>query len=489
VRSSWSCRSFSRQLEGKNEVRIMSSLAKEFAEFAISTRFEDLPPSIVHESKRLLLDSIGCALGGMRTAPGEMAISLAKRLGGPPESSIIGVNGKVSCSGAALANGQLINALDYDAVTAGGHAPPYIVAGVLAMAESTDASGKELILANALGFEISARVSNALHPVSPSSRHGLKRQDRQGYANCNFGVAAGAGKLLKLNTEKMINALGLAGHMCQVLTWQRFNYSATISGTRPMSKYGMPGWQNTGGIMASLLADMGYMGDAEVFDDEEGFWKFAGYSQWNSDIARKDLGKAWSFKDTPYKPYPSCGVLHCAIDCFLEVMEKNHLQPENVEKVKVFRGQFSFPGAPGPIKGPELTNVVDFQFGLPYILAVIAYGVKIGPEWQDMDKMKDPRVQDFAKKVVLQANPEYAKRPSLNIVEVVAKGETFRSEKTQPLYGRGGEKQLSDEQLAVKFRGNASRILAQTKIDRAIGSILNLEKMTSINEVMKQFTP
>ena len=467
----------------------MSNLAEEFANFAIETRYEDLPPSIVHESKRLLLDSIGCALGGIRTAPGEMAIKLAKRLGGLPESSIIGVNGKVSCSGAALANGQLINALDYDAVTAGGHAPPYVVAGVLAMAESTNASGKDLILANAVGFELSARVLNATHRASPSGRQGLKRQDRQGYANCNFGVVAGAGILLKLDIEKMINALGLAGHMCQVLTWQRFNYSATIYGTRPMSKYGMPGWQNTGGIMAALLAEMGYMGDSEVFDTEEGFWKFAGYSEWDPEIARKGLGKTWSFEDSPYKPYPSCGVLHCTIDCFQEVMETNHLKPEEIESIQVFRGKPSPPGSPGQIKGQELTNVVDFQFTLPYILGVVAYGVKIGPEWQDMDKMKDPRVLNFAKKVSLQDVPEASKRPSLNIVEVKAKGKTFRAEKTQPLYGRGGEKQLNDEQLAIKFKENALRILTCEKIERALDYLLNLEKVASTVEILEQVTP
>jgi 2-methylcitrate dehydratase PrpD len=467
----------------------MSNLAEEFANFSVNTRYDDLPPSIVHETKRLLLDSIGCALGGIRTAPGEMAIALAKRLGGPPESSIIGVKGKVSCSGAALANGQLINALDYDAVTAGGHAPPYIVAGVLAIAESTDACGKELILATALGFEIAARVLNAMHHVSPSVRQDNKRQDRQGYANCNFGVAAGAGKLLKLDAEKMINALGLAGHLCQVLTWQRFNYSTTIYGTRPMSKYGMPGWQNTGGIMAALLAEMGYVGDAEVFDNEEGFWKFAGYGEWDPEIARKDLGKTWSFEDSPYKPYPSCGVLHCAIDCFLELIEKNHLKPEDIERVNVFRGQSSLPGAPGPIKGKELTNVVDFQFSLPYILGVVAYGVKIGPEWQDWDTIKDPRILGFAKKVTLNVNPESSKRPSLNIVEVVAKENTFKAEKTQPMYGRKGERQLDDKQLAGKFRDNASRILTQNKIDGAIESLLNLEKMPSTVELMQEITP
>jgi 2-methylcitrate dehydratase PrpD len=256
-----------------------------------------------------------------------------------------------------------------------------------------------------------------------------------------------------------------------------------------MSKYGMPGWQNTGGILAALLAEMGYMGDAEVFDDAEGFWKFAGYSEWNSEIARQDLGKAWSFEDSPYKPYPSCGVLHCALDCFLEVMEKNHLQPEDIEKVNVFRGQVSPPGVPGPIKGQELTNVVDFQFSLPYVLGVVAFGVKTGPEWQDMDKMKDPRVLNFAKKVTLQANPESSKRPSLNVVEVVAKGKTFRAEKTQPQYGRGGEKQLNDEQLAIKFRENAARILAREKMDRAVEYLLNLERMPSIVGLMDQVTP
>jgi 2-methylcitrate dehydratase PrpD len=467
---------------------MMSNLAEEFASFATDTRYDDLPPSIVHESKRLLLDSIGCALGGTHTAPGEMAVSLVKRLGGPSESSIIGINGKVSCTGAAFANGQLINALDYDAVTAGGHAPPYIVAGILAMAESTNASGKDLILSTAIGFEISARVSNAIHTL-PSPRNGIKRQDRGGYANCNFGVAAGAGKLLNLNQEKMINALGIAGHLCQVLTWQRFNYGTTIQGCRPMTKYGMPGWQNTGGIMAPLLAEMGYMGDAEVFDDEEGFWKFAGYSGWDSNIARKGLGKMWSFDNTPYKPYPSCGALHCAIDCFQDILSQNNLKPEDIESIKIFRGRPSPPGSPGPLKGPEITNVVDFQFSLPYILGVVACGFKIGPEWQKMDTMKDPRVLCLAKKVTLEVNPESGKRPSLNVIEVVAGGKTYRGERMQPFYGRGGEQQLDDGQLAAKFRANASDILTQNKIERAVEFLLNLEKLPGSLELMNQVTP
>jgi len=97
----------------------MSNLTQELASFAVDTKYEDLPVSVVHEAKLLLLDSIGCALAAITTDKGKMSLALARRLGGPPESSIIGMGGKVSCSSAALANGELICTLDFDVLTAG----------------------------------------------------------------------------------------------------------------------------------------------------------------------------------------------------------------------------------------------------------------------------------------------------------------------------------------------------------------------------------
>ena len=94
--------------------------------------------------------------------PGKMIINLAQRFGGPPESSIIGGRGKVSPSNAVLANGQLINQLDFDGMPPGGHTPPYIIPPALALAESAGASGKALIVAMAVGYEIAARVHNAV---------------------------------------------------------------------------------------------------------------------------------------------------------------------------------------------------------------------------------------------------------------------------------------------------------------------------------------
>jgi 2-methylcitrate dehydratase PrpD len=95
------------------------------ARFTLDTRFEGLPSRVVRDVKFFLMDSLGCGLAGVATKPGKMFISLAKRLSGPPESSIIGVDGKVSCVNAAMVNGQLINTLDIESIS--GHAAPYII--------------------------------------------------------------------------------------------------------------------------------------------------------------------------------------------------------------------------------------------------------------------------------------------------------------------------------------------------------------------------
>ena len=132
----------------------MSSISGDLAKFVVETRFDDLPEKVIQETKRSLLDSIGCAIAGVRTDKGKIAVTVAKRLGGPQESSIIAVGDRVSCSNAAFANGELINGLDYDAVP---HIPPITVPPSLAIAESVKASGKDLILATVLAEEIARR--------------------------------------------------------------------------------------------------------------------------------------------------------------------------------------------------------------------------------------------------------------------------------------------------------------------------------------------
>ena len=137
----------------------MENITQELAEFVAGIRFEDLPQDVVHESKRVLLDSIGCALAGLSTTKGKLAVRMANKLGGPPDSTILAAGDKVSSPSAAYANDNLINAMDYCEVP---HVSPWVIPAPLALAECNRSHGKELILAVAIGHEIALRMEKAL---------------------------------------------------------------------------------------------------------------------------------------------------------------------------------------------------------------------------------------------------------------------------------------------------------------------------------------
>ena len=149
----------------------MSQITRELAGFAANTRWHDLPESIIKETKLVLLDTIGFGLAALSTEKGKMNVALARRYGGPSESSIVGLSDKLSCSNAAFANGELFITLDYSNIMACGHDGVYVIPSVLAIAENVDASGKDLVLATALGLEISARLARAVgtHNITPQT--------------------------------------------------------------------------------------------------------------------------------------------------------------------------------------------------------------------------------------------------------------------------------------------------------------------------------
>jgi 2-methylcitrate dehydratase PrpD len=102
----------------------MRNISDDLVTFIVRTGYEDLPGEVVHEAKRCLLDATGCAIAGIATDKGEIAVSLARRSGGPREATVLGVGDRVSVPGAAAANAELINALDYDDIP---HIHPFAI--------------------------------------------------------------------------------------------------------------------------------------------------------------------------------------------------------------------------------------------------------------------------------------------------------------------------------------------------------------------------
>ena len=421
----------------------MENLTQKLADFAINTTFEDLPLETVYESKRLLLDSIGCALGGLSTEKGKLSVALARRLGGSPESTIIGTGDKVSSASAAFANGELLNALDYDALLSpSGHISPFVLAAPLATAELAEASGKDLITAIALSHEIAMRVAAGLvtgERFAKKVKGMMMYLPVQGYGSCIFGGTAAAGKMLGISREKMGNALGIAGYICPIPTTMKF--VSTVPST--MTKYLSAGWISKAEVISVLLAEMGYTGDKEVLDGELGFWKSFASDGWAPEMVTRGLGEDWYFSgDVSYKTYPCCGVMQVALANFYEIIDENNLQPDDIEQVRVLLNSL----AELPLwQNRQIETHIEAQFSVAYVFAVAAYRVRIGPEWQNPDTFRDPKIVEFMKKVSFETylNPTSVRgRP---MVEVVAKGGKKYSKPTTLLFG------MKDGELIEKF--------------------------------------
>jgi 2-methylcitrate dehydratase PrpD len=462
------------------------------AQFAREIRFEDLPPSVVSETKRVLMDSIGCTVGAQTVDKGKMYLALARKNGGVPEASLLGLHEKVSLTNAVMTNGELMFTLDYHNIMSGAHDVPYTVPTILAVAESTGASGKDLILATALGLEISSRLAKAVlrhftpwgTQVKPERPSGPVRT---GNAYSNFGAVAGAGRLMKLNDEKLLHAMGMAGHTCHALTYGRWG----LSERRYASKYGIPGFQGIGAINSLLLAEMGYTGDTTVLDSENGWAFFMGYKDWHPELLLEDIGKTWNFGfRLHYKPYPCCAVFHCALDCFDEIIEKNNLLPHEIEHIHAYlRANME-----GLFGQEDLECISAAQFNPRYMFSMVAHRVRRGPEWYDPDTMKDPEILRFMNKTTWQIHPDYDKAmkedplSALSKCEVTARGQTFSAEHKHRRGTVGTEVAPTDADLVNKFRHNVARNLTQEKIDRAVKAFQGLENI-QVSDLIKTLTP
>jgi 2-methylcitrate dehydratase PrpD len=467
----------------------VKTLAQRLAEFVVETKYGDLPGAVVHEAKRVLLDSTGCALGGMTVEKGRLSAALARRLGGPPESSILGTRDKVSCVAAAFANGELINALDFDAILDPViHVSPFVLPPAFVLGESKGASGRDLILAAVLGHELSARVASGLSSgrtivAEGPDRGKVLRPAVHGYSANAFGSAASAGKMLGLDAGKMANAMGIAGYSAPMQTgshWQRCGTSALV-------KYGSAGWMAQLGTTAALLADTGYTGDLSVLDGDDGFWKFSGSESWNAEKVSSNLGQDWHIVNTRYKVYPCCGIIQGSLDCLTAIVDENRLAPEEIEQVKVFLDPLS----EQPLwQTREIDNEVQAQFSVPYVVAVAAQGLPLGTEWQDPDTRKSPRVRALMDKVSFATHPDYGtaalenREARMARVDVRAQGRTYSLERN---YARGTPTpeiaRLSDRELEEKFKRNASRVLPEGKADNAVKLIWELDELSNISRL------
>jgi 2-methylcitrate dehydratase PrpD len=472
------------------------SVTGELAAFVARVRPEDVPKGIVEKVKLLLLDDIGDALGGYITDRARIALEFVQENGGGPHASVIGGH-LTSYPLASFLNGELINALDYDAIgPLGSHVTPYVTPTSLTIAERHGSSGVELITALALAHEIGGRVlsSMAQQKMVVDEPPGYKESPRFSTSGTIFGAVAGGAYLLGFNRETVANALGIAGASTPVPGNIKWHHTV---GPSIMLKYNCwSGWVAQLASVAVLLAEKGFTGDRTILDGEYGYWQMVGSPYFLVDNLLGGLGQTWHLDQVAFKMYPTCAPYHAAIEGISRLVTENQLSADDIDSIVVKCDPILL--TPNRAH-TEIHSFADMQFAVrPNMAMAVLYGDKPGPSWQTPHMYQDPRIQQLVPKISLEIHPDInailanrSREGRLPMymgseVQINAGGKLFLANVDAP---RGSqERPVGADDLIQKFRTNASYSqLSAVKSERIIDLVLNLETLADVRELCEVF--
>lgn len=469
------------------------TIIEQLADFSANTVFSRLPPEVIEECKRDMLDAMGVALAAVDQPKGKAGIACAQRMAGSSgDATIIGTAHKSTVFGAAFANGELINTLDMDSVLVPGHVSPYVLPGAFATGESHRCSGQELIAAIAVSHEMSYRFGAAMSLTRDYKDGRVATPPVVGYTSTIFGATASAGKLKRLTEGQLANALGIAAAISPVnahRAWLMHAPPTTI-------KYVMAGALTNAALTAAEMAELGHRGDLQTLDDAEfGYARFIGTQRWEPNTLLQGLGTDWRFpKHQMYKPYPHCRVMHAPLDLLIDLIARHDIQVAEIDSIKAYGEGWAY--VLPAFMSRDIQRVEDAQFCFAHGLALAAHRIEPGKKWQDPTVVFDPSIMALMDKVSLEVHPSsvqaLSENPSLrpSRVEIGARGQTFAAEKRFPkgTPSPDPESFMSTDELASKFRYNARGVISQASIDSVLDQVLHLEKVADFAAVMRQLS-
>jgi 2-methylcitrate dehydratase PrpD len=345
------------------------SIAEQYADYATSLKFEDLPGDVVEHAKKLILDIMANDLGGhawMESGPKIVAGVRALNRGNGG-ATVLATGEAMAPEWATLANGAMAHSLDYDNHHAAGviHAGSSVVNCALAAGEETRASGKELITAVVIGYEIACRLALGLGP------HSSHEMGFHPTGTCaTFAGSAIIGRLRGQSAATIVNAMGLNGSQAAG------SMQYVVNGA--WNKRAHPGLATHSSFIAATLAGAGFIGAAEVFEGKQGF--FQGYAlRPRPDDAIKTLGRRYETLHNAIKPFALCRYTHQTLDLLLTLGDEREIDTHDVSSIVIDMPTYGVQLCGSPIEAKrKINSPVDAQFSGPFAAALALTEKKAG---------------------------------------------------------------------------------------------------------------
>lgn len=446
---------------------------KQLAQFTSGLNYTHLSQTTQESAKKCILDWLACCIRGSQELPSEILQNWVRSIGGYPQSTIFSRQPwQAPPALAALANGAASHSLDNDDLHNASiiHLGTVVVPTALAVAEQIGSSGSDLICSIVAGYEIGARVGEAVNPDSYSFWH------TTGTAG-TFGAAAAAAKLLNLDANKTVQCFGSAGTQAAGL-WE-FLRDGAMSKTLHAGKAAM------NGILAAQLAHHGFTGAQQILEGPKGFC-FAMTP--NADLTKLTEQLSYEhFKidDNSFKPYACCKHCHAAINAVLCLCDQHKLAYNDICSIQVKTNAV----ADNLVNNPSPENEYGCKFSLQYCVAAASRYHQVSVDEFSPNKAADKELRRIMKNVTVTIDPqldtEYRRNPqkwSADVLITALSGDTYRKFIKYPK----GDPQnpFTYQEAEHKFWTLTQGIYPPATVERLISLIANLEKLDSLTTAL-----
>jgi 2-methylcitrate dehydratase PrpD len=442
----------------------MTTPARTLAEFACNLKYEDIPEAAIDRAKTALIDTIGAMTFGADLPWSRIIIDYVQRTSAPGKGSIVGTRHKARGQLAALANGVLAHSFELDSLcdpSVGVHPGASLTAPGIPVAQAQGRSGRELLTAFVAGFEVMYRIGDAAR--HSSEKIGFHAPGLTGV----FGGAVVTGLLMKLDADRMTNALGIGGSLCSGL----LEFSRSGGG---MVKRLHLGRAAEGGAMAATLAREGYTGPEGVLDGKYGFLNvFA--KEIDPPRLTKELGQKWHTLSTMLKRYSCHITAHVPVTAALELKRQHGFEGADVASVAIATNEKVV--SHHNILEPQ--DAMMAQYSVPFCVALALHLDPSDPRVFSDASLADPSIRRVCRNTTVTEYPASEKKTRFSTRLTVKLNDGRELTVDAHDYEGMPQRPLSREQLRAKFL----KLTAGTQAYDAEAVLARLEKLDTLESV------
>jgi len=454
-------------------------LSHALAEWACGLNYEHLSPEAIERAKLFWFDSLGCALGGSQQEDAHILLAHYKEMtgsgGGPCTAFVSGF--KTNAVDASFLNNHMIRAMDYNDIywKADPCHPSDIIAGPMALCEWLGKSGKDLLLATVIAYEVEQRLCEFGVP-------GIREYGWHHATLTAFAAPIAAGRVLGLSVDQMVQAIGISAS-------RTFTPGAVTAGKLTNMKNTVDPWATRMGVESALLAKRGYSGPEHIFDGKEGLYAVFGHVHYKGTPAKfdsamlldrlpKGLSDHYRILDCGMKSFPIEALSHAPLTAMMKCVKDNHLKAGDVAeiKVEVIARAADILGDPHKYR-PNSKETADHS--LPYCMAVGLVDGMVTPLQFKEERVLDASLIPVMDKVKVVANEEFeALFPKFQPSRVTITTNDGRSFATRVDVPKGDPRDpMTADEIGVKFHALGDGVIGKKACDELAAAILRMEAM------------